>query len=146
MDLSKFPDSHIAALTMLYEAGNQGPEGLIAVANIIKNRLGEPERFGKSIKEVCLKPKQFSCWIPDTGNNYKNLSRDVDNLNQHGVMSIYLEQALYLFEGVLAFKILDNTRGSNHYLTQNLFDSNPPSWAKGKMAKVIIRDHIFFRL
>lgn len=146
MELDKLTDSQIAALTIVHEAGNQGPEGLVAVGNIIKNRLSDSKRFGGSIREICLAPKQFSCWIPDNSRNYRDLQAEISNIIQAGIMNIYLEQAFYLFEGIIAFKILDNTKGSNHYLTTHLFESNPPSWAKGKQPRLIIRDQVFFRL
>ena len=45
-----------------YERLDGGISSLISVGNVILNRLGLPERFGKSIQEVCQHPCQFSCW------------------------------------------------------------------------------------
>lgn len=42
------------------EAGNQGPQGMAAVAGVIMNRVSMPDRFGSSVDDVLNAPKQFS--------------------------------------------------------------------------------------
>lgn len=144
---STLSDSKIAALTVFREAANQGACGQIAVASVIRNRADQHmDQYGKTVKEVCLKPLQFSCWNDDKTENHTALMQDATQLMDSGIMSINLEQALYIVEGVLSFKLLDNTRGSTHYMTKALFDSNPPSWAKGMKPRAEIGAHVFFKL
>ena len=57
-------DLDILARTLYGEArgeySSSGPAALIAVGNVIVNRFEKGGRFGKTLAEVCLKPKQFS--------------------------------------------------------------------------------------
>ena len=61
-------DIDILARTIFGEARGEynRPDGgiaaLIVIANVVMNRLKQGGWFGSTIKEVCLKPWQFSCW------------------------------------------------------------------------------------
>lgn len=52
---------YIMALTLYYEAAGESFAGKEAVASVIWNRShGDVD----AIEDVCLTPKQFSCWNP----------------------------------------------------------------------------------
>src|SRR5206468_1990445 len=59
-------DFDILSRTLYGEARGEydktGPAALIAVANVIVNRFKKGGKYGQTLTEVCLKPRQFSCW------------------------------------------------------------------------------------
>ena len=59
-------DLDILARTLYGEArgeyGTSGPAAFIAIGNVIMNRFQRGGPYGKTITEVCLKARQFSCW------------------------------------------------------------------------------------
>ena len=61
-------DEQIFALTLYGEARGESREGRIAVGTVILNRVDRRVWMGRTIKEVCLKPYQFSCFLPDDPN------------------------------------------------------------------------------
>lgn len=61
-------DLDILAWTMLGEAGGQGQQGMSDVAHVVLNRLNAG-KYGSSIQDVALAPKQFSTWNSGSGGN-----------------------------------------------------------------------------
>lgn len=58
----KISDLFILAATLYFEAGSTlPPEETMAIGWVIKNRV-KSKQFPSTIKEVCIQPKQFSCW------------------------------------------------------------------------------------
>lgn len=55
-------DIDILARTIYGEARGEPWEGKIAVAWVVRNRAERGGWWGDTIREVCLKPWQFSCW------------------------------------------------------------------------------------
>lgn len=49
----------IVIYTIIGESANQSYDGMLAVSNVIRNRA-KSRRM--SHEDVCLQPKQFSCW------------------------------------------------------------------------------------
>ena len=64
-------DLIVMAKTMWGEARGEGYNGLVAVGWVIQNRCERGGWFGNTIREVCLKPYQFSCWNNDDCNKAK---------------------------------------------------------------------------
>src|SRR5262249_10289780 len=64
----RFDDLSIMARTVYGEARCEPPEGQLAVAHVILNRVQSAVRWGSNIGEVCLKRWQFSCWNPGDRN------------------------------------------------------------------------------
>lgn len=58
----------ILAWTMLGEAGGEGPQGMADVGHVVLNRLNSG-KYGRSITDVALAPKQFSTWNSGAGGN-----------------------------------------------------------------------------
>lgn len=118
--------------TMWGESRNQKIEGQIAVAHVINNRVNKRSWYGSTIKEVCLKDWQFSCWNEDDPNRDKIIALnhgDRDYLQMVGIA--------YL---ITLDKIPDNTYGSTHYHTKTI----NPKWVENKKPIVVIGDHKFY--
>lgn len=58
----------ILAWTMLGEAGGEGTQGMADVGHVVLNRLNTG-RYGSSLTDVALAPKQFSTWNSGAGGN-----------------------------------------------------------------------------
>ena len=69
-------DLNIMAKTIWGEARGEPYNGQVAVAWVIRNRAERGGWFGNTIREVCLKDQQFSCW----NRNDCNRSQ-IDNLS-----------------------------------------------------------------
>jgi N-acetylmuramoyl-L-alanine amidase len=132
-------DINTLARTLYGEARGEyktsGPGALIAVANVIVNRQKRGARFGKTITEVCLKPKQFSCWNHNDP-NYKLISGD--EILKESLFDLCKEVALKVGSEIWP----DLTRGSDHYHAT----SCKPSWANPEKIKLKLGRHIFYCL
>lgn len=126
------------ARTIYGEARGEGEYGMQAVANVIMNRFdkflsGEITWWGEGIIDICLKPKQFSCW--NTGDPNLAVIEKVDATNQ--TFAIALNVAGKAIDGDLE----DITNGATSYYA----DTSPePYWAKGKTPCAHIGHHLFF--
>tara|TARA_R110002012_G_scaffold227044_1_gene399211 strand:- start:608 stop:1015 length:408 start_codon:yes stop_codon:yes gene_type:complete len=118
--------------TMWGESRNQKIEGQIAVAHVINNRVKKRSWYGKTIKEVCLKDWQFSCWNEDDPNRDKIIA-----LNHGDREYLQMVGIAYL---ITLGKIADNTYGSTHYHTKTI----NPKWVENNKPIVIIGDHKFY--
>lgn len=114
--------------TMYAEAGNQGDQGLAAVASVIKNRLASGN-YGNSATDVITQPKQFSSWNSGTP---KAPPQDVyDHLQD-------------LAQDVWSGDYADPTNGATHYYANkgaNAIDA--PAWANGATNQTQIGDQLF---
>jgi spore germination cell wall hydrolase CwlJ-like protein len=99
-------DRDVGIRTMLGEAGNEGAEGLAAVAHVLKNRTTD-SRYPKSVAEVSLQPQQFSTWNAGAGGN-------AIPYNAKPGSPAY-ERAGEVFDAVMAGKHVDQTGGATHY-------------------------------
>jgi N-acetylmuramoyl-L-alanine amidase len=129
----------ILARTLYGEARGEyakyGPGALIAVANVILNRLKRGGKYGKTLTEVCLKSRQFSCWDREDPNR--------PLIQGHGLE----EDPLFIFCQQVALKVNrgiwpDLTRDSDHYHAT----SCKPSWARVGKIKLRLGQHIFYKL
>lgn len=142
----------IVALTLWAEARNQPIEGVIAVANVIRNRFRVHLGSASSYADVCLARKQFSCWNDDpTDPNHVavlKLAAVWQSLPTKETSSAALPQALletqWIASGILSGALSrDNTYGSKWYMTRTQFATDP-KWARGLLPAASIGDHLFF--
>lgn len=135
-------DFDIVARTIYGEARGEynhvagGLSSLIAVANVIMNRFKYPKVYGKSIKEVCLKPFQFSCWNDRDPNRWILLQPTIND-------------SLFTLCSEVAGKVTreewpDLTKGSDHYYATSL--PKEPYWAKGHKPMLRLAHHVFYKL
>lgn len=64
-DFGHLPEEKIMALTLWAETRGEPIAGKVAVGTVIMNRVEHRSWDGKTVKEVCLWPKQFSCFNPN---------------------------------------------------------------------------------
>jgi len=135
-------DVDILARTLFGEARGEygrsegGLSALIAVANVVMNRMSEKSWYGATIAAVCLKPWQFSCWNRADPNYVIIKERIID----HPIFTICQGVA----EAVAAGQWPDITKGSNHYHTAEMV--RPPDWAREQDPILRIGRHLFYRL
>lgn len=109
-------DLDLAARVLHFEAGNQGPEGLAAVAHVMRNRAN---LTGRSLSEVVSQPGQFEPFA--TRRDQINALRPEQYADARRVI-----------EGVVAGQIPDPTRGATHFLNPELVTQRGgqrPAWA-----------------
>lgn len=138
--LNDFSEKEVFARTLYGEARGEvvqfGESALKAVANIIMNRFKEQTWYGKTIKAVCLKKYQFSCW----NENDPNLLIVLTPLIKCPVFDLCLKVAdLFLTKNA---SIVDVTNGANHYHHRSIF----PLWTVKKQPTCQIGNHIFYKL
>jgi spore germination cell wall hydrolase CwlJ-like protein len=119
-----------------YTRADGGLAALIAVGNVIMNRLRQGGWFGGTVEEVCFKPYQFSCWNKDDP-NYETVRTA---LLDEPILAVCHEVAGHL----LRAQWPDITGGCNHYYSRILRD--PPYWARGRVPQRFIGQHLFFKL
>jgi spore germination cell wall hydrolase CwlJ-like protein len=129
----------ILALTIWGEARNYGRDGMIAVGNVIKNRASAdlPELFGKGIRGVALKPKQFSFW--NTNDPGQKVRKNIDHLT--GQDKRTWDEARVIAKKLLAGDLPDTTNGALYYHA----DYVDPYWAKNSHPVAKTAGHIFYR-
>ena len=135
MDLTKLSSAEVLALTIYGEARGESITGQIAVGCVIRNRI---EKIN-SYNEVCLKPKQFSCWNTNDP-NYPILTEMADKLLMgQNIVDQDFQQCLWVANGIVDWFIKDIVSDSKYYMTNSLFNSHGrPSWASlAKNVKVI---------
>jgi hypothetical protein len=124
----------VLARTIWAEARGEGETGMLAVANVIANRKRKQKWWGKTIREVCLKPSQFSCWNENDPNRRKLLDVKVGDPA--------FDKALKIAEQVINGEVGDNTMGATYYYARSMRIA--PKWAQGHLPCAQIGNHIFF--
>lgn len=120
-----------------YQRSQGGLAALIAVANVVHNRVQHKTWYGQTIREVCLKPWQFSCWNEDDPN--RQVITRVERHNDKVFEKCY-EVASKTTQGHWP----DLTLGSDHYYAVWL--PVAPNWAIGKQPRFKIGCHAFFNI
>ena len=128
----------VLARTLYGEARGEGLTGIEAVANVIMNRVQIAREkggywWGNSVKDVCLKPFQFSCWNPD------DINFDVIQSITPCDPIFYVCQhvAMRAVRGTLK----DSTGGATHYHALSV----NPAWARHLIPCAQIGNHLFYR-
>lgn len=119
------------ARTIWGEARGEGTRGMQAVGNVILNRVKLGGWYGASIKDVVLKPHQFSAWNVGDPNREKML-------NATGAQ---LVEATKIAKQLQNGNLTDITGGATNYHATNI----SPSWAKKMTKTVQIGNHIFYK-
>jgi spore germination cell wall hydrolase CwlJ-like protein len=133
IDLSTAADDDILARTIAGEARGEGDLGMKAVANVVMNRVANPCWWGTTVKEVCLKPYQFSCWLANDPNRAIILHLD-DGF-------VIYNEALAIAQQACAGTLDDITNGATSYYAAG---TPEPKWAVGKTPCATIGHHLFY--
>jgi len=128
-------DVELLTLVLYGEARGEPAIGKLAVSHVILNRAAAPCWWGKTVKEVILKPKQFSCFNANDPNRL---------CLEHQVNSGYYDPAcLAVAQLALAGKTIDPVTGggATHYCTVDC----RPAWEAEMEFLARINRHRFFR-
>jgi len=117
------------------EARGEPQEGKVAVAHVIRNRGRIDGWYGKSLRDVILKDKQFSCFNPDDP-NYDKMRDPL----LHDKPEVWVE-CYKIVKDIIAGKIPDNTGGATHYHHRRI----TPYWTEGMIETARIDNHIFWK-
>lgn len=131
----------ILARTIYAEARGEYPRidsgltGLIAIGNVVMNRVKQQTWYGKTVAEVCLKPWQFSCWNPNDPNQ--------------SLLTIPLSGKVFntcqlVSENIITGSWPDVTGGCDHYHATTL--QQFPKWTLETKPKFRIGRHVFYDL
>lgn len=125
-------DWELLARTLQAEAGNQGPEGMVAVGSVIMNRADNDPR---KIRDVILKDGQFSAWNSVTGYAGGEQGQDMENMQPSDI-------AFTIAANLINGKYTDPTGGATHYYNPTI---SSPAWGQSKAGGdwQQIGDHLF---
>lgn len=138
--IESLSDLQILALTIYGEARGEPIEGQIAVGCVIRNRTN-----GKGFSQICLAPKQFSCWNKSDPNRIILEEIAQKLITKKIIQDTMFDQINWIAKGIINDLIIDNTHGAKNYLTRKLFINNPPSWAQNvKDEPLTIGKQVFF--
>lgn len=129
------------SLTAYGEARGEPADGIIAVCHVILTR-GKKRK--KSIREVCLEPKQFSCWN-ESDKNFKLLDK-YRRRTDLALLDSSFKRCFWLARGVLEGYLPDPTNGADHYITRSLYLSDEaPFWVHKLEYVTCIGKHVFLK-
>lgn len=138
--------AEIVGLTLIGEARGEPIEGIIAVGNVIKNRLKGNGTY-RSYQEVCLAANQFSCWNDTDPNKQLLLELAIKMIHGNPVTDLYLVQCIFVASGIIDNKLADNVKGAEFYMVSSLLNSSSaPSWSKNRKNELVKGNHTFFSL
>ena len=138
-DTLRFSDQEIVALTLLGEAESMGLNGMQATACTIKNRLNSGVKWwGKTPRQVCLYPWQYSCW--NTRGPNPNRFRIIGFDRESPDFKIAMMVAAQVIDGSLK----DVTNGATHYYNPSLCQM--PNFAKNRNPCFMMPPHLFYRV
>lgn len=134
---SNLDERTLLALTLVGEAGGEGPRGMQAVGNVIMNRVRVGKR-GNSVSEVIRSPKQFSVW-----NNTSPSSRlaAINSAGAGSAVARNYQQAYDISGQLLSGQLGDITNGATSYHARYV----NPSWADPSKRTAVIGQHIFYK-
>ena len=107
----------------------------VGIANVMMNRLKNPQRFGKTLEEVVYAPSQFSG--VGTPEWEKAATKKFKNSKEEGIYKQFLSVSSRALKGQLE----DTTGGADHYVNLKLAN---PSWAKAYKSTAKIGQHTYF--
>lgn len=121
--------------TIYGEARGEGRPGMIAVANVVMNRLNSDVTWwGTDVYSICRKPWQFSCWNQNDPNRQL-----IQNLSSGVLYDMCKEIATMAVDNELP----DTTNGATSYYAESM--PEPPKWAIGMTPCAKIGHQLFFR-
>jgi hypothetical protein len=145
------PAEVIAVATIIQEAENQGPEGMLAIAEVIRERT-ERRIFSRgTIPSTCFWPLHFSGWNAVGGNR----TRSVEMLEQSDEQDSRIVDAASSAWRQATRDRTTTVKGATHYYNpKGIPDLGHrdaqgvvcPDWAEGEVPVAIVRDHRFYRL
>jgi N-acetylmuramoyl-L-alanine amidase len=141
-------DQQIMALTIFGESRGEPDEGKIAVGSVILERVKKQGWMGKTISEVCLKPYQFSCYLPNDP-NFPALKLLAGDWQNKYVQSPDLQNCYQLADGLIDGEIpetpeIEAAHAYQYVTNAMLHSAHPPKWAGTMSLIVVIGGQSFF--
>jgi len=133
-ELKNLSEPDLLARCIWGEARGEMVEGKLAVAHVVLNRVKARSWYGKSISDVILKPRQFSCFDeddPNLGQILKLSSNSPELAFCRAIAELTIRDRL----------TNDPTGGATHYHTVN----SKPSWASKLVFLCRIGNHLFYK-
>ena len=124
--LSEHSDLQLLAMALFGEARGEPPATRKAIGHVIINRALHPDWWGNGLKEVILKPRQFSCFNDDDVNRRK-LFNPLGSESME-VWARCCQDAIEVYQRLEpGTAVVDPVKGATHY-----FDTSIPSpnWAE----------------
>lgn len=127
----------VVAAVLWAEARGEGPHGVCAVAEVIRNRTREPRRWGATAYEVVTQPKQFSCF-----NGVKASMLIAMAEHSTGADRFAWDYCLRVARELVLGTFSDDTmRGATHYHAEQ----GLPYWAASLDYVAQVGDHHFYK-
>jgi spore germination cell wall hydrolase CwlJ-like protein len=126
--------NHLLASVLFSETKDL--EDAKGIANVIKNRMSRPERFGGTLEEVVLASYQFSGVGTEEFNKAANLK--FKDKNEEKIFKQFLSVASSMTKGGLE----DNTNGADHYVNLKI---SRPKWSKVYPKTAKISEHTYYK-
>jgi N-acetylmuramoyl-L-alanine amidase len=125
------------AMLIFGEARGEPFSGKCGVASVVRNRVEHPRWWGKSLKEVILKPFQFSCFNIGDPNREKLLWP-----LKHEENTVW-DECYEVAVGTIKNDLPDITNHADHYFDDSI---GLPHWAKQELMTKKIGRLNFYRL
>ncbi len=132
-------DLQLLALLVYGEARGESLDGKAGVAWVALNRVRKGGWFGDTLKDVILKPYQFSCFLPDDP-NFTKLKAIANDFESNLAANDVFRECYYIARGVLEGWIRDATHGALYYHSKKI----NPGWSSSYTRKAEIGNHIFY--
>ena len=143
--LDGLTDGQLVALVGYGEARSEPIEGLVAVLNVIRNRV-DAKRFGDGWRGVCLRPWQFSCLSPQGGQrNYERVVAMAARFAAKDPVSTFdqpTKQCLAATHAVIEGLFADNVKKATHYHVAGMVPR--PEWARDRVPVIQKAGHVFY--
>lgn len=138
-DFGNLPDDRLMALTIYAEARGESQQGKIAVGSVILERVEHRNWDGKTIKEVCLWPAQFSCYLPNDPN--RPMLKDIaGHWDDEIAKNTVLQECFTISQDLIIGKLERYPKALDYF--------NPhvchPEWAKQKKLVASVGNHVFY--
>jgi len=136
-------DKQIIGLTIYGEARGESKPGRIAVGSVILERVDKQEWMGKTIKDVCLMPYQFSCYLP-ADPNFEKLSAIAAAWDATYHQSIAVQECYAIASGLIDGTIARDETIAGAHATHYKTLSCRAAWESEMKKVAIIGRHEFF--
>lgn len=139
-------ETQVVTLTLWGEGRGEPIEGRIAIGCLIRNRVDAAYR-GRSYREVCLSPWQFSCWQPQGGQaNYEAVMQMAHHMETGEASDVLYEPVLrecgWIAHGIIGRWIRDTVKGAKHYHAAAM--AQRPTWAIEQTPVAAVGAHLFY--
>jgi hypothetical protein len=149
--LEALTDWQLMGLCIEREASGEPYEGKVAVGTVILERVDHRNWDGKTIKEVILKPWQFSWTMPEAGEGYYNEAVNiatywVDAFRERPVLQECCRIAIDMINGTIPRDPDLAAVNCTQYLNPKVAPEQKKKWLAGGMTTIkTISHHEFFK-